>query len=545
LTRTPLYGVVKRAMALAHASNARGMEPESLIEAVGRVSEERLTRRRFVGLTALGVTGVVSGCSAATAGASPGRGRDPVIIVGAGIAGLTAAYRLRQAGVPVRVFDAQNRVGGRMFSLRDFFADGQVCELGGELIDTPHGSIRGIAEELGIALDDLSVEPPGLAMETLYFGGARRTELELVDAFRPVAAHMVADTAAIGDEPTLNNPAGAATLDRVSISEWLERAGVSGWVRDLLRVAYTTEYGLEIDRQSSLNLLLMIESDPFRIFGESDERFHVRGGNDLITSGLVARVEDAIETTTVLESVTQRPDGRYACTFARNSGSFEVTSPDLILAIPFTLLRDVRLDVELPPRKRTAIDELGYGTNAKLMIGFGGRVWRERYASNGSTFSDLPFQLVWETSRAQPGRAGILTNFTGGDHGIEIGTGSASARAAEVVLDLERVYPGIAGDRLGMREARMHWPTHPWVRGSYASYTVGQWTTIRGVEAEAVGGIRFAGEHTSLRAQGFMEGGCESGERAAREVLAARGVRVGSLTRRSLFTRSAAPIAAR
>jgi len=541
LARTPLYGVVKRAMALAHASNARGVEPEALLEAVGRAGVERMTRRRFVGLSALGVTGVVSGCSAG--GRSGGvAGGDPVVIVGAGIAGLTAAYRLRQAGVPFRQFDAQNRVGGRMLSLRDFFPDGQVCELGGELIDTPHASIRALAAELGIALDDLSVEPSGMAMETLYFGGAKRTEVELVEAFRPVAARMAADTSAVGDEPTMRDPAGATGLDSESVAEWLERSGVTGWVRDLLRVAYTTEYGLEIDRQSSLNLLLMIESDPFRIFGESDERFHVRGGNDLITSALAERVQDAVEPTTVLEAVALRPDGRYACAFARNSGTFEVTSSDVILAIPFTLLREVRLDVDLPPAKRRAIDELGYGTNAKLMIGFGGRVWRERHGSNGSTFSDLPFQLVWETSRAQSGQAGILTNFTGGDHGVEIGTGSASARAAEVVLDLERIYPGIAGDRMGMREARMHWPTHPWVRGSYAGYLVGQWTTIRGVEGEPVGRLRFAGEHCSLRAQGFMEGGCETGDRAAREVLAARGVRVSAVSRRTLLSLlSAAP----
>jgi monoamine oxidase len=581
MSRTPLFREIRRALGRARLMNATGLPaldvveltsrdravslrssslspvPYAVVEAgspgetgesapavlaglgVDRVSP--LTRRRFVGLSAMGVTGIVSGCSVAgLSGGGGAGGDDPVIIVGAGIAGLTAAYRLRQAGVPCRVFDAQNRVGGRMLSLRNFFADGQVCELGGELIDTPHTSIRALAQELGIALDDLSVEPPGLAMETLYFGGAKRSEVELVEAFGPVAARMAAATSAVGEEPTMRDPAGAAALDTESIAEWLDRSSVTGWVRDLLRVAYTTEYGLEIDQQSSLNLLLMIESDPFRVFGESDERFHVRGGNDLITGGLAGRVQDAIETTTVLEAVSLRPDGRYACTFARNSGTFDVTASDVILAIPFTLLREVRLDVDLPAVKRKAIDELGYGTNAKLMIGFGGRVWRERHASNGSTFSDLPFQLVWETSRAQPGKAGILTNFTGGDHGVEIGTGSASARAAEVVLDLERVYPGIAADRMGMREVRMHWPTHPWVRGSYAGYKVGQWTTIRGVEGEAVGRLRFAGEHCSLRAQGFMEGGCETGERAAREVLAARGVRVGFVSRRALMSRLSA-----
>jgi monoamine oxidase len=512
MPRTAIYGRVHRALGRAHAVNVSGMDVEELADSLSKRADDGITRRRFVGLAAVGTAGLFAGCAT---GRGAGRSGDPVVIVGAGIAGLTAAYRLRQAGVPVRVFDAQNRVGGRMLSLRDFFADGQVCELGGELIDTPHATIRGLATEFGIALDDLSREPAGMAMETLHFGGRDRGDAELIEAFRPVAARMAADRNGVGDDPTAAEPAGAVALDGISIEAWLDRAGVSGWVRDLLRVAYTTEYGMEIGEQSALNLLLMIESDPFRIFGESDERFHVHEGNDRITSALASRLGDAIETTSVLEAISVRADGRYVCTFARSTGTFEVDAADVVLAIPFTLLREVRIDVELPTLKRRAIDELGYGTNAKLMIGFAGRVWRERHGSNGSAFSDLPFQLVWETSRGQSGASGILTNFTGGQHGIEIGTGTASARAAEVVLDLERIYPGIASDRTGMREVRMHWPSHPWTRGSYSGYRVGQWTAFRGIEGQRVGRLYFAGEHCSLGAQGFMEGGCETGQRAA------------------------------
>jgi monoamine oxidase len=196
--------------------------------------------------------------------------------------------------------------------------------------------------------------------------------------------------------------------------------------------------------------------------------------------------------------------------------------------LPFTLLRRVRIDVVLPPAKRRAIDEIGYGTNAKLMIGFTDRVWRDRHRTNGSVLTDLPFQLVWETSRHQPGESGILTNFTGGRHGVAIGTGSATDQAAAAVGALEQVFPGIEATRAGAREARFHWPTHPYTLGSYACYRPGQWTTIAGAEGEPVGRLFFAGEHCSTRAQGFMEGGCETGEAAARAVLAVRGVRSGA-----------------
>jgi monoamine oxidase len=237
-----------------------------------------------------------------------------------------------------------------------------------------------------------------------------------------------------------------------------------------------------------------------------------------------ARVADAVETNTVLEAVRQRADGAYVCSLRRGGSSFEATTSHLVLAIPFTLLREVRLDVDLPPVKRRAIQELGYGTNAKLMIGFSERAWRTGRICNGSVVTDLPFQLCWETSRLQDGRSGILTNFTGGDHGVRIGQGTDVEQALQVVKALATALPGLEATREGMKQARFHWPSHPWARGSYASYLPGQWTGIRGAEGEPVGRLYFAGEHCSLDAQGFMEGGCESGEAAALEVLESLGV---------------------
>ena len=157
------------------------------------------------------------------------------------------------------------------------------------------------------------------------------------------------------------------------------------------------------------------------------------------------------------------------------------------------------------------------------MIGFDRRVWREHRA-NGASMSDLAYQTTWETSRKQPGNSGVLTNFTGGRHGVELGTGSAKQQADAATAALERVFPGVANARTGAREARMHWPSQPWVRGSYACLRPGDWSSLRGAMGEAVGGLQFAGEHCALDTQGFMEGGCESGEIAARAVMAQLGV---------------------
>ena len=513
---------------------------ESATDTVARGGRAGMTRREFVaGTTAVAAVAALDACVPARPPVVSPRaegGGPPVLIIGAGVAGLAAGYRLRQAGIPIRIIEAQNRVGGRMYSLRNFFADGQVCELGGEPIDTNHERIQKLAAELGIELDDLSKDDASLAHDTFYFDGAIRRERDVIAEFVPVARRVVAAIPPLGTNLDVGfraTHADAVSLDRISITQWLDSVGVSGWFRKLLDVAYTTEYGLAPDRQSALNFLLMVDPnpDPFRIFGESDERFHVRGGNDLIVRALGERLSGVIETNTVLEAIDRRSDGSYACSLRRGSSSTTAVSPHVLVTIPFTLLRDVRMGVDLPDAKRRAIAELGYGTNAKLMIGFSTRVWRTQQRSNGSVLTDLAFQLTWETSRLQSGGAGILTNFSGGAQGVEVGQGSAAEQAALLVADLEKVFPGVSAARAGMKEVRFHWPSFPWTRGSYASYLTGQRTSFGGVEGDPVDGLHFAGEHCSRYAQGFMEGGCETGERAARAIAEARGTRIGDARR--------------
>jgi monoamine oxidase len=527
MARTALVDVLRRAAAIAAVARSTG---EPLDEAIARERSLRVdhARRRFLQQSAVASAALMLGACARVPVSRGATGTDEVVVVGAGIAGLTCAHRLRQAGVPVRVYEAQERVGGRMLSLRGHFADDQVCELGGELIDTGHVHIRALACELGIELDDLSRDPTAAFGDIWFCNGRRYGEHDILREFAPLAAAIARDAATLPEEEiTAATPGGAQRLDRETITQWLDRNGASGWLRTLIEVAYTTEMGLECDEQSALNFLTFI--DPglrhFRIFGESDERFHVRGGNDLIVQRLGAGLDDAIHTGSVLESLGQGADGGYVLGFKRDAGAFEVRARRVVLALPFTTLRRVRIDAELPAVKRRAIDQLGYGTNAKLMIGFNERIWHTRHQSGGATYTDLPLQTTWETSRMQPGAAGILTNFTGGRHGVELGSGSAKQQAAAAVQQLEAVFPGLSAAREGAREARMHWPTFPWTLGSYACYLPGQWTGIRGAIGERVGNLHFAGEHCAFDNQGFMEGGCETGEWAARAVLHAAGMR--------------------
>jgi len=525
VARTPLVDVFRRAAAIAAHSRRSGEPLDAVIERERELRVDR-ARRRFLGQS-IGVSAALMLGACARTPSRTGTAADDVVIVGAGVAGLTAAWRLRQAGVGVRIYEAQERIGGRMFSLRNHFADGQVCELGGELIDTGHVRIQALAAELGLVLDDLSKDPTAAYGDIWFCEGRRRSEEEILVAFAPLAAAIARDAETIPDaQITYSAPGGVEALDRETMTAWLDRNGASGWLRTLIEVAYTTEMGLQCDEQSALNFLTFIDPDTskFLIFGESDERFHVRGGNDLIVQGLGAKLTDAITTGCVLESLRQSPDGMYTLSFKRGAGATEVRARRVVLAMPFTTLRRVRIDVEMPAVKRRAISELRYGTNAKLMIGFNERVWSTRHHSSGNTYSDLPLQTTWETSRMQPGAAGILTNFTGGRHGIEIGEGTPKQQADTATQHLEAIFPGISQARAGAREARFHWPSFPWTLGSYACFTPGQWTTIRGAIGESVGNLYFAGEHCAYDNQGFMEGGVETGEWTAAAILEKRAV---------------------
>jgi monoamine oxidase len=456
LSRTPLFRLIRRSLRFAQISLRTGMPIDEVVDLWGE--DSKISRRLFLGATAISAAGLATtGVRRLQAKPSPSgslpstaQSAGEVLIIGAGIAGLIAGYRLTERGVRVRILEAQERTGGRMFSLRDHFPDKQVVELGGELIDSDHQSLRSLAAELGLSLEDFSQDDSSLSRDVWYFSGKRFSEKDVAKAFLPIAAKIAAVLKTLtGDTISYKEPNNGQAIDRMSIAEWLDKAGAEGWFRALLDVAYTTEYGLEIDQKSAWNFLMLIDADqPFRVFGKSDERFHVRGGNGQIPAALARKLGDRIQTGTVLEAISPAADGTYRCSVRRGQTSETVSARHVLLAIPFTMLRQVKIGVELPPVKQRAIQELGYGTNSKLMVGFSERHWRTAGGSNGSIMADLPFQTAWEAIRMQPGKPGVPVNYTGGRHGVEVGKWKEDARRAETG---ERAAVEILAD-LGIKE---------------------------------------------------------------------------------------------
>jgi monoamine oxidase len=451
-----------------------------------------------------------------------------IAVVGAGLAGLVAATKLRQMGHVAEIFEASSRAGGRVLTDHvTFAAADQRVERGGELIDTGHKRMQRLAREFGLALEDLPASEPAGTQMLGYFGGSIYTFAQAQQDFAGLYQALRRDISRAKYPTTYNQfTAAGAQLDQMSVDAWIQSrvpGGLASQLGQLLSVAYDIEYGALSSDQSALNLLYLLGygSTPnnFALFGSSDERFRVRGGNDQITTMLAEPLELQIQRGHRLVAAATMADGRTRLTFATAGGPFEAVFDRVVMTVPFAVLRaDVDItQLALSPRKRTAILQQGMGTNAKLHALFSSRHWHT-LGSNGETFGDTGFQNTWEETRAQGGTTGILVNYLG-SRGTTLAGLTPAQAVANFLTQLEPALPGLSSRYQGVASID-YWPGSPNQRGSYSHWRVGQYTAFAGVEREAEGTVHFAGEHTSVDFQGYMEGAVESGERAAAEVLA-------------------------
>jgi monoamine oxidase len=524
MAKSALMAMLRRAATIAQKSRETGIPANEMLGMLtDRTLNSPISRRRLLhgGLAAAGAVAAATFTREGGGAFAQQGGRSPILVVGAGIAGLTAAYRLRQAGVRADIIEATNRVGGRIRTIPKVAGTLIPAELGGEYIDTGHTNLISLATELGLRAIDIAQVQSGLVKDTFFLQGRRFSLEQIIADFGPLASKINGDVEAIGDNISyLDFTEAAQRLDNLSIAEYLDQADTSTIVRQLLRIAYTVEYGRDPEEQSALNLLFLIGSEPdsFELYGNSDERYQIDGGNSQIINRLAAQLSGSIEVGTVLEAITLLPDGRYRVNLRSGQSAFDRTYERVLLTLPFSTLRDVNINVPLPPSKRRAIEQLGYGTNSKLITGYRRRIWRELYRSTASVYTDLELQSTREATPFAPTPNGLITNYTGGKQGLSIGAGTPEDQAQRFLNQFERVFPGVRNLRTG-KAVRAYWPGERFFKGSYSCYLVGQWTQMLGVEGERVGNLFFAGEHTSVENQGYMEGGCETGQRAAVEIL--------------------------
>ena len=394
-------------------------------------------------------------------------GHEPrIAIIGAGIAGLNCALELADRGIRATVYEASNRVGGRMFSNRSGWDDGQVSEWGGEFIDTGHATMRRLARRFGLKLDDVNAAVPADATDTFYFdGGYYRGKPMRIS--RPSSRSVQADLEAAPFPTTFDafTPE-AQALDRMSVYEWIEsrvRGGHASQLGQLLDVAYAIEYAADTTDQSALNILYLLGFQPdesgetLSLFGESDERFHIRGGNDRLPQAIADHLgDDAIGFGMQLERIKRTSDGATSWR-SRPAGAGARSTPT---SWCWRFRSRCCAGSISRARASTSSSNARSGssaaaTAASCSCSSSSRLWNQPGPwgiSTGGSDVDTGYQEGWDVTRAQRGASGILDFFSGGSVTDAMLTNRAFATesnrlvvadAARTLGQAEPVFPGV------------------------------------------------------------------------------------------------------
>ena len=510
MSRTPLMSML-RGMAAKVDADARLERGEPMID----------RRRMLQGAAGLAATTAI-GARPAVALAS---GTPRIAVVGAGLAGLTAAYRLKQAGYSPVVFEGNTRLGGRCYTVRDVFANGQLAEHGGEFIDTDHTEIRSLAGELGLQLDDvLKAQPPGTT-ELYRFNDQRYTLADATVDFQAVYPVLQRQNTALGDAINYKQSTAAAQrFDTITIRQWIATyvpGGATSKLGQLLDNAFSEEDAADTDLQSSLNLIYTLAPDRKNNFNlyytGSDQRFHIHGGNDQIPTILGAKLD--VRTGAALVAIAKLSDGRIRLTLKSDTATRDVVFDRVILALPFAVMR-AAVDYSaagFQPLKQRSIQELGMGSSVKTQLQFSRRLWNSLGCTGETRLVSKAFQTSWDVTRAQAGQQGIFNFWSGGSQAIFDGKIDTDRLARLLLADVNPILPGLAGLWNGRISVDV-WKQNPWSRGSYSYYGPGYQTNLFGIEKVPEGHCFFAGEHTWSQS-GFLNAGVASGDRAAKQVM--------------------------
>jgi monoamine oxidase len=510
-----------------------------------------IDRRTFVAGAGASLAALALGRSAApAAAAAPAR----IAIVGAGMAGLTAALVLRDHGIAATIYESSTRVGGRMHSLPGFWDDGQTSEWCAELTDSTHVVMHALAKRFGLTnADVLKAQPPD-ATQTQWFFGTYYPWADAERDFRPVYAELTRQLKHLGDQTTYDSATPLArSLDHVSVYDWIAKyvhGGHASPMGAFLNYAYLAEYGVDTRKQSALNIVYYVGPQPdynqktgdFNPLGASDQRYHIVGGNQQLPMRIAGTLpEDALLLRRRLTAIARRSDGTVELSFDTPDGPQAVVADKALVTAPFTVLRGLDLSkAHFDARKMLAIRTLGYGEHSKFVLQFDKRLWNERGpwgVGTGDITTDLDIVNAWDVSRAQPGKAGLIVQFAAGEasaalkppapYTMSLGSEWVAGKAAALLKQLDVVWPGVAALYNG-RAALSHPTYDPNFLGSYSCWLLGQYTGFAGYEGVRQGNVFFAGEHCDVPYQGFMEGAARTGTRAARQILADLGVRTGT-----------------
>jgi monoamine oxidase len=483
-----------------------------------------MNRRRLLQACAVGTTGLVLPWGAAF---SAGRQKKKVVVLGAGLAGLAAAWELVQAEHEVVVIEARTRPGGRVLTLREGFSPGLTAEAGAmsfsdsyrhllryvRLFQIPHESLvtPAIRSVSGRALyylrgkrllagSDGSVDWPfDLTAEERAMGKSGILRKFILSAFD-----------GIGDPPPSSTlPDWVRLNDRKTLLQLAAERGASPGAQELIRL--TSWFCDPRDQVSAAWSLLGLS-----FFSHGQEPYGFPGGADALPLAFATRLRERIRYGTEVVRIEQGPERVEVV--VRSGGRLDRVAADrAVCAIPFSVLNHIEVAPPFSPLKHEIVSGLQYSPVTRVFLQVRRRFW-ESEGMTGGAYTDLPIGQVQEHPIIRTGAEGnraILEAHARGDAAPALDAMAEDGRLRVALAEMQKVHPGVDSHYEGGRS--QSWADEPWARGAYASFRPGQLTSWLPEIVRPEGRIHFAGEHTSVF-PASMEGAIESGARAAREI---------------------------
>jgi monoamine oxidase len=481
--------------------------------------DNKITRRDFLLQSALATAGLTHAAYNAAAAVRRGAAGKRVVIIGAGLAGLSAGYEMAHAGHDVTILEARARPGGRVQTLRDYFSDGLYVDTGATRIPDNHDFTMRYVKLFRLDLEPFV--PQGLNSIT-YMNGKRMEVEQGKEVDWPL--DLTADERKLGQqglrkkylESIVNelgdvNAAGWPPLslgkyDGTTMPELLRRLGASPAVVSLLAAG-----GL---RDSPEDVESALYSLRFSALNKKRSTyFKIKGGNDLLPAAFADRLSDRIVYGAEAARIEQDAKG-VRVTFLQGGAHHTVSGDYAVCSIPFSVLKDVEVSPAFSSEKQKAIREMPYRSCTKVFLQSKRRFWADEKLS-GFAQTDLPIGQVWNLTYRRPGKRGVLVAYSSGTPSRRLTALDEAERVRVAVENVDKVFPGFHDNFEGATSKC--WEQDRYARGAYACFKPGQMIEMYPQVGKPEGRIFFAGEHTSA-ACAWMQGALESGTRVAREI---------------------------
>lgn len=499
------------------------------------MAKSSFSRRDFLKLSAMGGSALALSSCAAMDRFFMGDNRNfekEVVILGAGAAGLAAAYALKKRKIPARVFEASSRIGGRVQSVQIFPGRGPMVEMGAEFFEASHSAVFELCKEFNLTASE-EKRPPRLEPHLFLLDEKIYRVNELLPRMRSVMAPLRRVRQDLFRDQDVALTYGnilqyerAKYYDSMSLKDLLEswKGEVDPLILKVIEIQAVNRFGLEADVQSSLHFLSTLDAEGSALL-KGRPVYRMEGGLSNLMQALYQRVagvipEHVVKLNSSLEAISE-DNGVFELSFKTPTGLQSFFTRNVICTLPFSSLRfvDGVNRLHFSNKKMDQIKNLTYANHVKGAFGFESAFWHQKQgrlpANVGNLTGNFPSQKFWDSGRGQPGQQGLLTFQRGG---IKDQLG-ATQLLTQAEADLAHFYPNVHAQMTDFNQI-IDWRQKPWALGSMAGYRPGEWTRFNGAAAEPEynGHFVFAGEHVSLRHSGTLQGALETGMQAANAI---------------------------